>query len=700
MVPAFLKKNKIFSLLSGGGKDLGLAIGIIIVLIMIVAPVPSYVLDAAICINLAFSLIFIITAIYVPSIVKIASFPATLLLVTAYRLALHVAASRLILTKGYAGKVILTFGKYAAGGNYVVGAVVFIVITILQFLVIVKGSERISEVAARFALDAMPGKQMSIEADMRAGTLNAKTAREKRAEVQQESQLFGSMDGALKFVKGDAIAGLIVAVVNILGGIITGMILYNLPALEAGKKYVLLTIGEGLSSQVSALLVSVAAGMIITKVASTEKEKNQGLAAEIIKEMFKLPTPMLLSGFFIFSIGFVPGMPWYIFAPMGAGLFYFGFKGSGSTQKAEAETGLAFKDAKATGHAFIEGDAKPMSKIVPVILEAGNNLSSIILNKSGEGIGFMEDMIPKMRVALYDDTGVSFPGIHVNVNNNLVRNDEYIIILNEIPGFNGKIFLNHILTNESKEVLERYKIPVQEFHNSLGMPSCWVPARYATTLKQMSVKTWTIAESVTLALSLFYKNNSESFVGVQETKGIIAFAEQDYPDLVKECIRLLPVQKIAEIFKRLIAENISIKNIRSIFEAIVENAQTEKSPSVLVEYIREYMHRYITYKATRGQPTASVYIVDPNTEDLIRSNIKETTDGSYLSLSPEYSNQIINSAQKVIKQAIYPPVIVTTMDIRRFVYKIVSRVYPNIIVISYQELSPNVETKPIGTISI
>ncbi|MCK5788076.1 MAG: type III secretion system export apparatus subunit SctV [Chlamydiia bacterium] len=701
MIPAFIKNNRVFQSIASG-KDLVLAIGLIGILIMMISPIPTFVLDIAITLNLTFSLIFIIASVYIPNIVKIASFPSALLLVTTYRLALHVAASRQILTKGYAGRVIATFGKYAAGGNYVVGGVVFLVITILQFVVIVKGAERISEVTARFALDAMPGKQMAIEADMRAGTLNAKQARERRSDVQKESQLFGSMDGALKFVKGDAIAGLIVAFVNILGGIIIGMIIQGLPLVEAIKKYLLLTIGEGLVSQVAALLVAVASGIMITKVTSTDPNaKTLGLAGELVSQLFALPTPLLISGVFLALIGFVPGMPWYIFVPVGILIFYSGVRGIKATSKEKPALGMAFKDVVATGHAYLEGEAQPMMKTIPVIIETGKELSNIILGKAGSGINFMEIMIPKMRLALYNDVGVSFPGIHINVNNNLIKVDEYIIMLNEVPEFHGKIFHGHILVNETKETLDQHHIEHVTYKNSLGMPYCWAPESYKTTLNNLSIKTWSIPESVILAISLFYIKNSESFMGIQETKAVLAFTEQDFPDLVKECSRLIPIQKIAEILKRLIAETISIKDMRAILESIVEHAQSEKNPSILVEYIRENMCKYITYRATMGQNILNVYIIDPGTEDLIRSSIKETSDGSYLALNPEYSANIINSAKKVIKNPHKTnPTVITTMDIRRFVYKILSSIIPNILVVSYQELEHDIETKPLGTISV
>lgn len=703
MIFKFLEKNKLLkSFISG--KDLALSIGILLVVVMLVSPIPAYGLDAAIILNLCFSIVFIIGSIYIPSIVKISSFPSALLLITAYRLALHVAASRLILTKGYAGRIIATFGKKASGGNIIVGAVIFLVITILQFIVIVKGAERISEVSARFALDAMPAKQMAIEVDMKSGALNAKKAKEKRNEVQQESQLFGAMDGALKFVKGDAIAGLIVALVNIIGGILIGMFMMNLSATDAAKKYMLLTIGEGLVFQVSALLVSVAAGIMITKVTSSsdsDTSENKGLAGTLAKQIFELPVPLIITGMSLFAVGFMPGMPWYILMPFGLSLIYLGRKSSSKKFSSSiSKSGTAFKDAKSTGHAFIEGEANSMSKVSPVILEAGSILSNIIVDKAGSGINFMEEMIPKMRIALYTDTGVSFPGIHLNVNNKVIDDNEYTILLNEVPAFTGKIFQGKVLVNETKTELNKYKIPFQENKNSLGIPTCWVAEKYLPALNKMSIKTWNIAESVTLAVSMFYMKYADSFVGIQESKAILAFAESDYPDLVKEVSRLLPLQKISSIFKMLVLEGISIRDIRSILEAIVENAQSEKTPSILVEYIREYMSRLVTYNASKGKSTISVYILDPRIEDMLRSNVKETAGGSYLSLSPEYSEQIISSAKKVIKESKNAPVVITTMDIRRFVYKLLSSNFPNVFVVSYQEIDREIETKPIGTISI
>lgn len=695
-----IKKSK-FGQILAKSQDFALAITIILVVIMMIIPIPTFILDAALALNLIISLLMVVSSVYIPNIVYVSSFPAILLLITILRLGLHVAASRQILSRGYAGKIIDTFGKYSAGGSYIIGGVIFIIITIVQFVVVVKGAERISEVSARFALDAMPGKQMSIEADMRAGTLNAKQAREKRSDVQKESQLYGSMDGALKFVKGDSIAGIIVAAVNILGGIAIGVLMHGLGVQDAAKKYLLLTIGEGLVFQVSALLVSVASGLIITKVSSEDGKEKKGLANDIIEQFFLFSTPLIISGVFLIFIGLVPGMPWYIFIPFGVILLYLGYKQSKKSTVTKETTGQAFKDIQETGHALIEGPSKGYSPIVPVILEAGELLSNIITNKvkQANNLDFMEQMIPKMRAALYNDTGIVFPGIHFNVFNASLPKNEFAILLNEIPNINIKLLENHIIVNETNETLDMYKIQYTKENNPLGLPSCWVNESSKSTLDNLSIKYWSIPEFVLLTLTLFYTKNSASFIGIQESKGLISFAEQEYPDLVKEVTRLLPLQKVSEIFKRLAAEEVSIKDARSIFEALIENAQSEKNPAILTEYIRAYMNKYITYKASRGKSSVPAYLIDPGTEDIIRSSIKETSDGSYLALNPEHGQQIIASAKKIISMSSSPQVIVTSMDIRRFVYKMLFTDFPKIMVISYQELLPNINIQPLGHIS-
>lgn len=679
-------------------KDMGLALTIISVIVMMLVPMPPQVLDLAIALSLAISLILVIAAIYIPNIVKVSAFPSILLLITIFRLGLHVAAARQILLKGYAGKIIYSFGKYAAGGNYIVGAVVYIIITVVQYIVVVKGSERISEVAARFALDAMPGKQMSIEADMRGGALNAKQARDARTEVAMESQLYGSMDGALKFVKGDAMAGIVVALVNIVGGILIGVIMHGLPAGEAAKKYLLLTIGEGLTSQISALLISISSGIIISKVSS--KTAANGLADDILSQFFYLSTPIIVSGVFLMLMGFLPGMPWYIFVPLGAALSFMGYRTSKKSVITAPTSGQAMKDIESSGHTLIEGSKQEMSHIVPVILEAGGTLSNIIANTSGKSnINFMENMIPKMRLAIYNDLGLSVPGVHVNVFNNRIEEDSFSILLREVPTSTFKILKGMVAVNESEATLSKYKVKCKTLANPLGLPTLWTEEANTGILDNLAIKYWRVPEFVVLALSFFYMKFPEEFLGIQETKAIISYAEQDYPDLVKEVIRLLSLQKITDVFRRLVSEGISIKDIRSILEAIVENAQSEKSPAIVCEYIRVHMKRYITYRIAKGQSSANVYLLDPSLEDEIRSSIRETSEGSYLAMNPEQSQEIISSAKAIMSNKEQTSqVIVTSMDIRRFVHKLLVSDFPKLFVASYQELLPNVNIQPIGRI--
>ena len=700
-------------------SDIVLASFLVIIIGMLIMPLPPVVIDFLLAINMASSVALLMVALYIPSASHLSIFPSLLLITTLFRLGLNISVTRQILLHAYAGEIIMAFGNFVVGGNYVVGFIIFLIITLVQFIVITKGAERVAEVAARFTLDAMPGKQMSIDADMRAGMIDANQARQKRLALQKESQLYGAMDGAMKFVKGDAIASIVITMINIIGGLIIGMLMMNLSAADAAQVFSLLSIGDGLVSQIPALLISITAGIVTTRVTSDARDSNLG--AEISQQILKQPKAIMIAAAITLLIGLIPGFPIAPFSLLAAGFGILGYtlanteqttsEGAGGTSGPGGGPGgtggttieSAAVETPIKGHKVISGGGvDTYSLTLPVILEVGKTMS-LEIQKSGKSQGFIEQMIPKMRQALYADLGIRFPGVHVRTDSPNLAQDEYLVYLNEVPVVRGKIIEGHFLTNETEDNLKRYNLPFTSYKNSLGLPSLWVEMKHSEILDKASIKHWTPLEVMVLHLSYFFRHYANEFLGIQEMKSMLEFMEKSFPDLVREVTRLIPLQKLTDIFKRLVQEQISIKDLRTILEALSEWAQTEKDPVLLTEYVRSSLKRYISYRYSQGQSVLSVYVLDPEIEDLVRGAIKQTSAGSYLALDPDSVQLILQSVRTTVTAPPpggQQPVILTAIDVRRFVRKLIELEFPDISVVSYQEIVPEIRIQPLGRIQI
>jgi type III secretion protein V len=698
-----LGSERMLSLISRS-SDLILAIFIILIIGMIIVPVSPTVIDNFIAINLTLSIALLMVAIYIPKAVNLSIFPSLLLLTTLFRLGIEISATKQILLKANAGHIIYSFGNVVVGGNFIVGGIVFLIITIVQFIVVTKGAERVAEVAARFTLDAMPGKQMSIDADMRSGVIDANQARELRLSLTKESQLYGAMDGAMKFVKGDVIAGIVIAVINIVGGLIIGVSMKGMSTLQAAQVYTLLSIGSGLVSQIPSLLVALTAGIVTTRVSSEKKDANLG--SEISTQILSQPKALMIAAGVVFSLSFVPRFPKTIFIVIGLSLFGISFAKWFNSRKAAAKAAASLTSAAVStdveGHVVVKGGTDEYALTLPVILEVGKHLSSLIKKEKG-GVIFIDEMIPKMRHALYQDLGVRFPGVHVRTDSPNLEADEYSVFLNEVPILRGKILENSLLTNENPETLRRYNLPFTTSKNLQGQPSIWVDSKYEEILKKAGIKYWKALDVMILHLSYFYRQYASEFIGIQEVRGILEFIEKSYPDLVKEVTRLVPLQKLTEIFKRLIQEQISIKDLRTILEALSEWAQSEKDTVLLTEYVRSSLKRYISYKYSQGQSILAVYLLDPEIEDMVRGAIKQTSAGSYLALDPDSVQLILHSMRSVVVPTPVggqSPVLLTAIDVRRFVRKLIEGEFPDMAVVSYQEIVPEIRIQPLGRVQL
>lgn len=682
-------------------SDVMLAVGIVMILVMIVLPMPTFMIDVFIAINMTTGMILLMVAIYLPTPLAFSSFPSVLLITTLFRLALSISTTRLILLQGDAGEIILTFGEFVVGDNFAVGAVIFLIITIVQFVVITKGAERVAEVGARFSLDAMPGKQMSIDGDMRAGLIDMEEARRRRGLVEKESQLYGSMDGAMKFVKGDAIAGLIVTAVNIIGGITIGVVQRGLSAGEAVQIYSILSIGDGLVSQIPGLLISITAGIIVTRV-STDDSGNVG--TDIGQQILAQPRAILIAGCLSFGFAAIPGFPYPVFIPLGLLLLAVSWilmRQSGDEAAAE---GVGTVPAMApAGQAPAQaakrrpGAEEEFSLTVPLLIDVAASLEAAI--KTSE----LNEALIQVRRALYLDLGVPFPGIHLRYNANL-SDGAYQILIQETPMAHGWLRPGWLFCREEPDHLKMLGVPFETGERFLpNVATVWIADNQRETLKKAGVSTLDLPQVLTFHLSFVLKKYASDFLGIQETRYLLSQMEGGFGELVKEVQRVLPIQKMTEIFQRLVSEEISIRNLRAILEALVEWGQKEKDTVLLCEYIRGSLKRYISYKYSSGQNILPAYLLAPDVEEKIRGSIRQTSAGSYMALDPATAQRFVARTKQSIgalRQGRSRPVVVVSMDIRRYVRKLIEMELYDVPVLSYQELTQEITVQPLDRITL
>jgi type III secretion protein V len=590
--------------------------------------------------------------------------------------------------------------------------VIFLIITIIQFLVVAKGAERVAEVAARFTLDAMPGKQMSIDADLRAGAFDLDEARRRRNDLGRESQFFGAMDGAMKFVKGDSIAGLIITAINIVAGIIIGITQKGMSAGESVEVYSILTIGDGLVSIIPSLLMSVCAGLVVTRVASEEEGANMGM--DLATQVLAQPKAFAIAGGFLLVLGFVPGMPTVPFTVMSlmvCGLSYGLFKAQKAKgprmmdaveerqEEVKEEKQKAVQKAKAQ-----EGQSQQMLPVVtPIALEVAQDLIPLV--DDAQGSAFLNDMIPMMRDGLFYELGVRYPGLRVRGNEGDLPKGAYIIMINEIPLVMGTVDQEKLLVNDTPDRLKLLNIEGEPAVNPANQSECaWIHISHKEVAEQAGLTTWDAAGYMVLHLSAVLRKNASEFVGIQETQNMLEQLEQAFPALVKEVVpKAVSPFQLTDILRRLVEEEISIRDLRSILQALAEWGPVENDTVMLTEYVRAALKRYISHKYTRGQSTLIVYLLDPQIEETVRSSIQHTSSGSYLALEPEITQEILAAVRNEIGNlppSAQQPVVLTTMEIRRYFRKLVELEFPHLAVLSYQELSPEMNIQPIARISL
>lgn len=687
----------------GARKDLMLAVMLLAVVFMMILPLPPLLLDLLIALNITIAVVLMMMSVYVVSPLHFSVFPSVLLVTTLFRLALSISTTRMILLEADAGQIVQTFGDFVVGGNLVVGCILFLIITIVQFLVITKGAERVAEVSARFSLDAMPGKQMSIDGDLRAGVIDVNEARSRRGEVEKASQMYGAMDGAMKFVKGDAIAGLVIIVVNLLAGLAIGVMQKGMTAADALQLYAVLTVGDGMVSQVPALLIAITAGIIVTR----DGEGARDLGANIGSQVMAQPKALLIGGALLALFGIIPGFPTFTFFSLallvgGGGWWVIrqrrieedGRQQSGGLPALLAN-GAGAPTLKPTGRAKLACDTQAFALTVPLLIDVDSGLQAAL-----EAVS-LNDELARVRQALYLDHGVPFPGIRLRFTSALGPG-EYRILLQEVPVARGRLMPERLLVQEKPSQLALVGVSYEEGEAlQPGRVALWVEQAQRERLERAGCAFLAIDQVLAWHLSQVWCEYAGDFIGIQETRYLLEQMEQGYGELVKEVQRILPLQRITEVFQRLVGEGISIRNMRSILEALVEWGQKEKDVVQLAEYVRSSLKRYICYKYASGHNLLPAYLLDPAVEEMIRSGIRQTSAGSYLALEPAQSDAFLAQVKAVVgdlQDVQARPVLVVSMDIRRYVRKLVEGIYFELPVLSFQELTTQINIQPLGRI--
>ncbi|NQX57375.1 flagellar biosynthesis protein FlhA [Paenibacillus qinlingensis] len=674
-------------------KDLLVLVGIIGIVLMMIVPVPIPLLDFLLIINISIALMIILVAMNTQEALQFSIFPSLLLITTLFRLALNVSTTRNILAHAEAGDVVRTFGSFVAQGNIVVGFVVFLILVLVQFIVITKGSERVAEVAARFTLDAMPGKQMSIDADLNAGLINEVQARERRQKIEREADFYGAMDGASKFVKGDAIAGIIILVINLIGGFIIGMTMKGMDFAEALQTFSILTIGDGLVSQIPALLISTAAGIIVTRASS---EGNLG--HDITKQLTAQPKLMYIVAGTLVILGTFTPIHWFTTYPIAALLVYAGFK---MQKNLERE---AIKEEQLVEEQQIEEVRSPESvisllQVDPIEFEFGYGLIPLADTQQG---GDLLDRIILIRRQCALELGVVVPVIRIRDNIQL-RPNEYIIKIKGNTVARGELLLNHYLAM-SPGFDDDSISGIETTEPAFGLPAIWIDE---VNKERAELSGYTVVDPpsvVATHLTEIIKKHIHELLGRQETKALIENVRESYPALVDDLIpSVLVIGDIQKVLSKLLREKISVRDLVTILETLADYGTYTKDPEILTEYVRQSLSRQITQQFTSHGDSLKVITVGPSVEKKIADSVQQSDQGSYLALDPSSSQIIYHRVTEQVTKLIQSgqqPVILTSPTIRMYVRQLLERTLQDIPVLSYSELEPSVEIQSMGVVNL
>ncbi|VXB17212.1 Low calcium response locus protein D [Luteimonas sp. 9C] len=662
-----------------GYSDIILAFAAVTIISVMILPLPLVIIDTLVAVNISIGFGLLLLGIYIPTPVAFSSFPSVLLLTTLFRLAISIAITRSILLHAEGGHIVETFGTLVAGGNLVVGMVVFLIITVVQFIVIAKGAERVAEVAARFTLDAMPGKQLSIDSDLRAGLIDKDEARRKRRLLETESQLHGSLDGAMKFVKGDAIAGIVIILINLLGGLAIGVLQRGMPLAEATHVYSILTIGDGLVSQIPAILATIAAGLVVTRTTGEIDDRHLGDA--ITRQVSNQPRVVLITGILALLMTLVPGFPWLVFLVLGLGLLTFSaYHYRYQFELLRRAFRVTDEQVLADVHASVDHD--DLAPPAPLQLQVSPLLAQTL------GAHNLEARAVDIAQRLREEYGVPVPVPSLRIVSTFAE-DEY-----RLTAFGARIATGRL---RSDAVLQPQPATAA---NANKLPGFY-PAVVAGEWVQGGEGTQAPLEVLGGHMTAAIRRRMGGFLGIQETSNLFAKMQRDYPDLVKEMLRVVAPQRVADVLRRLSEEGVPVRNLRDAFEAITDVGGREKDVVLLTEYVRVALKREIADRYSDDERTLHVLLIHPELEDKLRQSVRVAGGASQLAISPELAGRLGNEVRAHLGRQGpgVKPVLLCSLDVRRHLRKLMEVDFFDLPVLSYQELAPDLRIVQAGQIN-
>jgi type III secretion protein V len=679
-VPHPLPNGGVSTLLNHAGRhhDLLLAALLMAIVALFVLPLPTPLLDLLIAANLAVSLVLLIVAMYVPSALSLSTFPSLLLFTTLFRLSLNIASTKLILLHADAGHIIDTFGKLIVGNNVVVGGVVFLIIAIVQFIVIAKGSERVAEVAARFALDAMPGKQMSIDADVRAGAMSSTQAQKKRSELEQECQLHGAMDGAMKFVKGDAIASIVIALVNILAGIAIGTLMRDMSIGSALQRFAILSIGDGMVSQIPSLLVSIAAGIVITRVGSGSRGDEQ-LAPQIVRQLTAHPRALIIAGVAVALFLVVPGFPKWIFALLASLLIGLGAGSMLLRRQRRVMPWITHREGD---------DASDDAIAAPLAVRLSTSLRDQIDRYA------VDQQLALVKARVESDLGPVFPRLHVS-GHDAVLEKGYQVLVQEVVVAQGLLRPGWTMLDPAAAADPAGLPQGAEAAEPFGPFTrvVWAPASASASAG------WSCEQVVGRHVETIVRRQAPQLLGLQEVQKLLHTVQREAPELAAEVSRAVPAQRIAEVLRRLLQEGIPIRNLHAIFESLATWAPKEADTVALTELVRIDLGRYITSRFVGANRQIDAILFEASLLSRVHEAVERSPRGNLLLLSPAVTQDIRDQVRRILAASTSPLVAIASSDARRYVKNLVEPVAPSLAVLSYQEIDDDVALQPVGWVT-
>ena len=674
-------------------EDMVLGAFILVPILCLIIPVPLFLLDLLFALNIALSMIILFNALFSKEPLDMSAFPTLLLLTTLFRLSLNVSSTRNVLLKADAGNVVDTFGNFVGGGNLVVGAIVFFVLVIMQLLVINKGSERVSEVTARFTLDAMPGKQMAIDADLNTGAITDEEAKERREKIQQESAFFGSMDGATKYVKGDATAGLVITVLNFVGGIAIGVLMNGMDINAAVQRYSILTIGDGLVSQIPSLMISLSTGILVTK---GSKEADVGNILR--RQLFSTPKVLNIVGIALIGLGLFTPLNMLVFCAYGIMFLLTARMIANQLEMTETDEAVSEEEESAEEIRRPE-NVSSLLQVDAIELEFGYGIIPLAdVNQGGD----LLDRVVMIRRQIALELGCVVPMIRLRDNIQLNPN-QYLIKIKGVPVSEGEILFDHYMAMNPGYVEEEIS-GIPTFEPSYHLPAIWITESQRERAESLGYTVVDPPSIIATHLMEIIRSHLDELLTRQDVHNLIENVKEANETLVSELVpKLLNVGEIQKVLQNLLAEGISIRDLVTIFETLADYAPTTHDTDVLTEYVRQSLKRAISNQYFNNNETTSVVTLDPNVEQVIMDSVKQTEQGAYLALDPDYTNRLMTSLREEtdkLEELGRTPIIITSPIVRMYLKKLTQEQFRNLHVLSYNEIDSDVELQSVGMVTV